>query len=299
MKFFKSSFDWLFSENRRHAQRHGALPLVAFYWNGSESVAHAVLNVSNAGLYLVTKERWYCGTVVTMTLQRAEAGATDPERAILVCGKVVRSGADGVGIEFIWPDTHNDRRTDNFSAKEADMKIFKGFFKRLRADIQLRAERGQALVEYILLLPIIFLLMVNIVNFGGFFFAWTTVANAARAGADYAILGGASAGSPGPPTWSQIQTVITDDTSSLPNGSTISVNACQNFNGTVTALPGSGSTCSSIPADPEATNYVLTSIAVSYTYKPYIAAFQFPALGVFLTLPPTTITQKAVMRNIQ
>jgi Flp pilus assembly protein TadG len=299
LNLVKSSLHWLFSEDLRRAQRHGALPLVAFYWNGSESVAHAVLNVSNAGLYLITKERWYPGTVVTMTLQRAEAGASDPERAITVCGRVVRSGADGVGIQFIWPDTQNDRRPDNFSAREADMKIFKGFFKRLRGDIQLRAERGQALVEYILLLPIVFLLIVNIVNFGGFFFAWITVANAARAGADYAILGFPSAGSPGTPTWSQIQSVITDDTSSLPNGSTISVNACQNFNGTVTALLGSGSTCSSIPADPEATNYVLTSIAVSYTYKPFIAAFQFPALGVYLTLPPTTITQTAVMRNIQ
>ena len=55
-------------------------------------------------------------------------------------------------------------------------------------------EKGQALIEYALMLPFIFLLIVNLVNFGGLFFAWITVANAARAGADYAVLGGASVG---------------------------------------------------------------------------------------------------------
>jgi len=61
----------------------------------------------------------------------------------------------------------------------------------------LQASKGQALIEYILLLPLLFLLIVNLVNFGGFFFAWITVANAARAGADYAILGGAGSASVG------------------------------------------------------------------------------------------------------
>ena len=179
------------------------------------------------------------------------------------------------------------------------MKTFEGFFAQIKADKRLQAQRGQALVEYLLLLPIVFLLLVNMINFGGFFFAWITVANAARAGADYAVLGGASAGYPGSPNWSQLTGVITQETTSLPNGSTISVSACQNNNGTVTPYPGSGSSCTSAPSDPEPSHYVLTSVKVTYTYQPFIAAFQFPNLGVYLTLPPTTITQQASIRSIQ
>jgi Flp pilus assembly protein TadG len=295
----KNCLDWIFAEDRRQAQRLQSLPLVAFYWDGKEPVAHAVLNISSSGLYLLTDQRWYPGTVVTVILQRAKATDTDPDRAISVHGKVVRSASDGVGLEFIWSRDHDPLRRDDYPAQEADLKTFKGFIKNLQADNHLHAQSGQALIEYILLLPMVFLLVVNIVNFGGFFFAWITVANAARAGADYAILGGASAGSPATPVWSQIQSVITQETTSLPNGSTVTINVCQNNQGTISALKSSGSTCGSIPSDPESSSYVLTSVTVSYTYKPFIAAFQFPRLGVYLTLPPTTITQQAVMRSIQ
>jgi Flp pilus assembly protein TadG len=248
---------------------------------------------------LLTDHRWYPGTVVTVILQRAKANDTDPSRAISVHARVVRSASDGVGLEFVWSRDHVPPRRDDYPAQEADMKTFKGFIKSLQADNNFRAQAGQALIEYILLLPMVFLLIVNIINFGGFFFAWITVANAARAGADYAILGGSSAGFPATPSWSQIQNVVTKDTTSLPNGSTITINVCQNNQGTISPWKNSGSTCGSIPSDPEATSYVLTSVTVSYTYKPFIAAFQFPKLGVYLTLPPTTITQQAVMRSIQ
>jgi len=299
VKLVKSCVDWLFSEDRRRAPRHDSLPLVVFYWDGAEPVPHAVLNISLNGLYLLTKQRWYPGTVVTMTLQRAQAAVNDAARSIAVFGRVVRAGKDGVAVEFIWPKAPDPRKPETLSGKEADMETFKQFFTKIKADKRLQAERGQALVEYILVLPILFLLVVNMINFGGFFFAWITVANAARAGADYAVLGGASAGSPSTPTWPLIQGVITQETTSLPNGSTITVSGCQNNNGVLTAYPGSGSACSSVPSDPEPTHYVLTNISVSYTYRPFIAAFQFPNLGVYLTLPPTTITQQASVRSIQ
>jgi Flp pilus assembly protein TadG len=293
----KSCLNWLFAEDRRQAQRLQSLPLVAFYWDGKEPVAHAVLNISSSGLYLLTDQRWYPGTVVTVILQRAKATDTDPNRAISVHGKVVRSASDGVGLEFIWSRDHDPLRRHDHPAKEADMKTFKSFVKNLQADNSLHAQSGQALIEYILLLPMVFLLVVNVINFGGFFFAWITVANAARAGADYAILGSASAGSPSPATATQIKNMIIQDTTSLPNGSTVAVSICQNFNGTTTTLAGS---CTSIPADPESTRYILTSVKVSYTYQPFIPAYEFPKLGVFLTIPAnTTITQQSMMRSIQ
>jgi Flp pilus assembly protein TadG len=297
VNLLKSCIDWLFAEDRRQAQRLQSLPLVAFYWDGKEPVAHAVLNISSTGCYLLTDQRWYPGTVVTVSLQRAKASESDPNRSIYVNGKVVRSASDGVGLEFVWSHDHDPRRRDDHPAKEADLKTFKTFIKNLQADNNLHAQAGQALIEYILLLPMVFLLVVNVINFGGFFFAWITVANAARAGADYAILGSASAGSPSAATATQIKNMITQDTTSLPNGSTIAVSICQNFNGTTTTLAG---TCTSIPADPEPASYILTSVKVSYTYNPFIPAFEFPNLGVFLTIPKNTvITQQSMMRSIQ
>src|SRR5207247_8711258 len=66
-----------------------------------------------------------------------------------------------------------------------------------RADCRKSAAGGQALIEFALILPLLLVLIVNVVNFGAFFFAWITVANAARSGAQYMCLGGASVVSAG------------------------------------------------------------------------------------------------------
>lgn len=168
-------------------------------------------------------------------------------------------------------------------------------------DIKRRTKetQGQSLLEFAFSLPIIFLLIVNLVNFGAFFYAWITVANAARAGANYAILGGASVGGVGTPGGTAIANVVNADTASLPSAVTVLV--CQ-VNGsaspaTATKLTGSGS-CSTSTLDPEYSNYVLTYVDVGYTYKPIISAFSFPKLGVYLTLPPLSIHQVAYMRSI-
>jgi Flp pilus assembly protein TadG len=159
---------------------------------------------------------------------------------------------------------------------------------------RLRQDRGQALIEFILILPMIFLLIVNLVNFGGFFYSFITVANAARAGANYAVLGFFSVGTPSTPTGPQITAVVRQDLSSLPNSTAATINVCKNNGVTVKVLSGS---CTSIPSDPESASYVLTSVDVTYTYSPFIPLFSFPGLGVYLTLPPTTLYQRVAMRN--
>src|SRR6266702_7896672 len=125
--------------------------------------------------------------------------------------------------------------------------LFDSFFQRLRRN------QGQALIEYLLVLPMVFLLLVNVVNFGGFFYAFITVANAARAGADYAIMGGATvaSGHISAPTASDITALIKTEIASLPNNPSRSVSGCQTA-GTTTPT----SACTSL-RDPEATSYVL------------------------------------------
>jgi Flp pilus assembly protein TadG len=149
----------------------------------------------------------------------------------------------------------------------------------------------------------VLLLLVNVVNFGGFFYAFITVANAARAGADYAIMGGATvaSGHIAAVSASQIATLITTEIASLPNNPSLSVNVCQNNNGAFKTLSGS---CSSFVADtnstdPEPTHFVVTGIDVTYTYQPFIPLFSFPNLHINATLPATTIHRRAVMRVMQ
>jgi Flp pilus assembly protein TadG len=156
---------------------------------------------------------------------------------------------------------------------------------------------GQALIEFALILPLLFLLIVNMINFGGFFFAWITVANASRVGAQYAVIGGASVGTPSPATPTQIKNVVAEDVRSLLNGANPTVNICRNNNGIIT--PVGGATCTGIASDPEPTTYILTSVDVTYAYNPLIPLFSFPKLGIRATLPPTTIHRRAVMRVIQ
>jgi Flp pilus assembly protein TadG len=234
-----------------------------------------------------------------MTLQRKDSFDGEADRSITVQSKVVRSGADGVGLAFI-PEEHEDARpADGSSVVEnqfftAGRKAINKFLQRVKD------AKGQSLVEFILVLPVVFLLIVNVVNFGAFFYAWITVSNAARAGADYAILGGASAGSLAPPKGAAITTIITNDILSLPNRASLTVNVCQNDVGATPAVTALAGTCSSIPSDPEHTNYVLLTVDVTYTYRPLIpAGFQFRNLNVFATIPPTTIHRRAVMRELR
>lgn len=286
----KDWFTRLLSPERRKAARRDASKLVAHYWDGSAPLAHDVRNISSTGFYLLTEHRWYPGTMVMMSLQRTGPKENGAESSIMVKSKVVRAGADGVGLAFV-PRKVDARALRSLSDHGADSKTLSRFLK------QFETSSGQALIEYVLTLPLLFLLIVNLVNFGGFFFAWITVANAARAGANYAILGGASVGALPQATAAQITSIITQDASSLPNQSSLAVNICQSFNGTVTALSG---TCSAVPADPEPTSYVLASIDVTYTYQPFIpAGFQFPNLNIYATIPPTTVHRRAVMRFIQ
>lgn len=281
------------SQERRKAERKDVPEVVAHYWDGGAPAAHTIRDLSECGLYVVTEQRWYPGTIVTMTLQRKDSFEGEADRSITVKSKVVRAGEDGVALVFV-PEENGMKHAANGASNgnghfvTAGKKAISKWLQRLRDG------SGQSLVEFILVLPVVFLLIVNVVNFGAFFYAWITVSNAARAGADYAILGGLSAGSPPTPTGTQVANVITQDVLSLPNRSSVTVNVCQNINGTVTTLAGS---CTSPGTDPEPASFQAITVDVTYTYQPLIpAGFQFRNLNVFATIPPTTIYRRAVMR---
>jgi hypothetical protein len=161
---------------------------------------------------------------------------------------------------------------------------------------------GQALVEFALVIPLLFLLVVNVINFAGFFFAWITVANAARAGAQYAVMAGASVGAADEASAAQVYDLVTADMTTLLNRDSLVMRLCREKDDPpCSTYPGGSGSFSDPPADtrPEANLYVRGWVDVQYNYEPFIPLYQFPGLGIYLTLPPATLHRQAVMRMIQ
>jgi Flp pilus assembly protein TadG len=275
-----------------------------YYWDGSVPAGHQLRDVSPTGAYLYTSERWYPGTIIRLLLQEEHetanggdtlagtaATATAGPVSASITAKVVRHGSDGVAVEFLFRSSEDRRLLE---------KLIAGRDGKASGPVDLvpknQARRGQALIEFTLMVPLLFLLIVNAVNFGSFLFAWITIADAARAGAQYGALGSAAITTPAPATAAQVTALVTNDIASLLGRSSLAVRVCSN-NNTVVTCTGTGSFAP--PADPEPTTYILTTVDVTYTWQPPIPLFNFATLGISATLPPSTIHRRAVMRRLQ
>ena len=283
---------WLAQEQEepRRGPRSIDPEIVVYYWDGSAPEGRRIHDISQSGAYICTPERWYLGTIVRLILQRnpkamKQDGAAAPTASICIPARVTRHGSDGVAVEFVFRNEEEEESLRTFLAAIPAQPAGNAPSKRTSR------RKGQALVEFALLVPLVFLLAVNALNFGGFLFAWITVANAARAGAEYMSMSSASPGAPAPATLAQITTLVTNDVSSLLNRSSLAVAICTNA---TTAANG----CTTL-FDPEAPAYTLATVDVTYTYQPFIPLFSFPKLGISATLPATTIHRKAVVRMLQ
>lgn len=165
-----------------------------------------------------------------------------------------------------------------------------------------RSKSGQALLEFALILPLLFLLIINVVNFGGMLFAWISVSNGARVGVQYYITSGATVGAPTAPSILAVKTLVQNDLHPLPNSGTSGLKVCVYPNTSGAWDCTTGATTPSVPAADTAENgitYPVAAVDVKYTFQPYISLWDFSRLGVHLTLPPTTIHKQAVMRIMQ
>jgi hypothetical protein len=194
-----------------------------------------------------------------------------------------------------------------------------------------RKRAGQALVEFALMLPLLLILIANIVNFGGLFYAFVAVGNASRSAGDYTIMGSIAysgtdlSGVSGPTLQAPsdlgsagaqlVGNMLGTDMLALPNRSSIKVrlcelnpsnaaitkatcNVCDNSAGTgiMSCTSGSGSfTANPVPdtSTGEGSSYTLTWVDVSYTYNPFIPlGFKFPGLGLGVTLPSNLVIHR-------
>jgi Flp pilus assembly protein TadG len=107
-------------------------------------MSHEIRNISATGFYLLTRERWHPGTVVTMTLQRTAAAkeSLDAEHYISVMSKVVRLGEDGVGFAFVPLEAKGSDSAKAARNKPADKRGLSRFLDHLKSD------QGHAVIGY-------------------------------------------------------------------------------------------------------------------------------------------------------
>lgn len=94
---------WIFpaAPDPRKTLRRPVDGVVAHFFTGGAPEPHEIRDVSPTGLFVVTTERWYPGTIIRMTLTRTDSTQSLADRSITVHARSVRWGNDGVGLEFV------------------------------------------------------------------------------------------------------------------------------------------------------------------------------------------------------
>lgn len=154
---------------------------------------------------------------------------------------------------------------------------------------------GQALLETLLIFPMLLLIVFNAINFGYFFLVCVNLAAAPRSGVEYSILGAATPGilqlpNAGPSTTNTSISYLAyqDMTGALYQPSNATVQVCTDTLGFANNSLGSsnqttncasyGSGQSWTPAsDPESPSFVLNRVDVQYTFTPLIPGTPFGA----------------------
>jgi uncharacterized membrane protein (UPF0127 family) len=134
LRAFRQPRNWLerwWSPDPRKAPRTESPGLAAYYWNGAAPQPHGIRDISSTGLYVVTEERWYPGTLVLMTLQREGEIEKAEERLVAVQTRAVRWGPDGVGLQFVLPEEKDLRRGNKPLLDAASRQDFERFLKQL------------------------------------------------------------------------------------------------------------------------------------------------------------------------
>jgi hypothetical protein len=141
MKYVKPPMIWLkrwwspdpsTAQDLRAAPRESMPGLAAYYWTGGAPKAHNIKDISSSGLYVLTEERWYPGTLILLTLQAAGEEVESYEHAIAVHSRAIRWGNDGVGLQFIPQDAPAARKGLNKLVNGASHKELVRFLARLR-----------------------------------------------------------------------------------------------------------------------------------------------------------------------
>jgi len=97
---------WLVPD-QRVANRHTMPPLIAYLGLVRSSKEYKIGDISIAGFYMLTEERWIAGTGFPVTLERTDEGANG--QTLTVFCTVVRASTDGVGFSFLHSADEDNR----------------------------------------------------------------------------------------------------------------------------------------------------------------------------------------------
>lgn len=119
---------WLVPD-QRVANRHTMPPLTAYLGMVRTSKEFKVADVSVAGFYMLTDERWIPGTGFPVTLERTDEAGQG--RTLTVFATVVRASNDGVGFSFLSSADEEQQSGDGTGAKRVDLTQVAQFLKGL------------------------------------------------------------------------------------------------------------------------------------------------------------------------
>jgi hypothetical protein len=105
--------------------------LAAYFWTGAAPRPHAIRNISSTGMYVVTEERWYPGTLVQMTLRKAGRDGVGAEASIALLARVSRWGNDGVGLAFVVRDHRASRAGEAAPSEAIEREVLDEFLARI------------------------------------------------------------------------------------------------------------------------------------------------------------------------
>jgi hypothetical protein len=126
----------LFSRDPRRSQRLVKPPLVAYYWTGGTPSPHTIADISSSGLFMLTEDLWYPGSILSMTLQRTDQLRGTPESWIAVNLLVVRRTDDGLGAAFVPSMPGPASAAIGRSPNCADRKTLERFVEDLTASLE-------------------------------------------------------------------------------------------------------------------------------------------------------------------
>jgi Flp pilus assembly protein TadG len=174
------------------------------------------------------------------------------------------------------------------------------WFRRRR---KFASDKGQGLIEAAVILPFLFLLLFNAINFAYYFYVALNLAQAPRDAVEYSIQGFQTSASLDLASATTVSTVTYANLTGLPNASNTPTQVCTAANGVnsvthkanCTQFPVGSTTSWAIDADPdEPGKFVLNRVDVQYTVQPLIAGSPF---GIKL-LPSLVFHRQVSMRAI-
>lgn len=115
--------------DQRLANRHAMPPVVAYLGLVRASKVYKIGDISIAGFYMLTEERWIPGTGFPVTLERTDSGAMG--ETLTVYSTAIRNGADGVGFTFLQPKDQEQQEGETHGTTRMDLTKLAQFLKGL------------------------------------------------------------------------------------------------------------------------------------------------------------------------